>query len=129
MAHEWRITMLADFLALLTADEAQAQPTIDVTETQRRLDSGAALLIDVREPEEWRDGHVPGAVHLPLGQLDARLSEIPREQDILLFCRSGNRSGRATAALRSIGFTRVTNVSGGILAWTEQGLPLERDQD
>jgi phage shock protein E len=121
--------MLKDFLAKLTADEAKAQTKIDVTETKRRLDSGASILIDVRESEEWRDGHIPGSVHIPLGQLDERLSEIPRERDILLFCRSGNRSGRATAALRSIGFTRVTNVEGGILAWTEQGLPLERDQD
>ena len=99
---------------------------VDVTEAQRRLASREALLIDVREPDEWREGHVAGARHIPLGDLAARLAEVPRDRSVLLFCRSGNRSGKATAFLRQQGYAQATNVEGGIIAWQGAGLPVTR---
>ena len=101
-------------------------PAVDVTEAQRRLDRREALLIDVREPDEWVAGHVAGATHIPLGDLEARLAEVPRDRPVLLFCRSGNRSGKATAFLRRQGFGQATNVEGGIIAWQGAGLPVTR---
>ena len=99
---------------------------VDVTEAQRRLTSREALLIDVREPDEWAAGHVAGARHIPLADLPTRLSEIPRDQPVLLFCRSGNRSSKATAFLRGQGYAQATNVEGGIIAWQGAGLPVTR---
>ena len=99
---------------------------VDVTEAQRRLDRREALLIDVREPDEWAAGHVAGATHIPLGDLAARLAEVPRDRPVLLFCRSGNRSGKATAFLRQHGFGQAANVEGGIIAWQGAGLPVTR---
>jgi phage shock protein E len=99
---------------------------VDVTEAKRRLDSREAVLIDVREPDEWREGHVAGARHIPLGDLPARLGEVPQDRPVLLFCRSGNRSGKATAFLRQQGYGQATNVEGGITAWQRAGLPVMR---
>lgn len=100
---------------------------VSVLEARRRLDAGRAVLIDVREPEEWAEGHVAGAVHIPLGELGLRLDELPRDRDLLFFCRSGARSGMAAEALRQHGVDRAVNVAGGILAWTRRGLPVTSD--
>jgi rhodanese-related sulfurtransferase len=81
--------------------------------------------VDVREVEEWDAGHVVGARHIPLSQLAHRLHELPWDRDLLFICRSGNRSGMAATVARCAGFDRVGNVSGGMLAWVEAGLPVE----
>jgi rhodanese-related sulfurtransferase len=98
---------------------------IDVLEAQRRQSAGA-LLIDVRNPDEWQAGHAPQATLIPLGALPDRLEEVPRDREVLLICRSGNRSGQAQRLLLQHGFTRVLNVSGGMNAWTSAGLPVQR---
>jgi rhodanese-related sulfurtransferase len=95
-----------------------------VIDAERRIASGAAVLIDVREPDEWRQGHAPGATHIPLAQLSARLSALPRDRDILLICRSGNRSSVAQDLFTRAGFTRAINVQGGMIAWQRHGLPV-----
>ena len=82
-----------------------------------------AVLLDVREPEEWAAGHAPQATHLPLGELVARLAEVPRDRPVVCICRSGNRSARATQFLRAEGID-ATNMVGGMRAWAEAGLPL-----
>jgi rhodanese-related sulfurtransferase len=98
---------------------------VDVQEA-RRLQAQGALVVDVREMDEWSAGHVPGATHIPLGQMAFRQAELPRDAEILLFCRSGNRSGLAAQQLRRVGFSRAINVRGGLIAWQRSGLPLER---
>lgn len=105
-----------------------ATAAVDVAEAQRRLDSREAVLIDVREPDEWAEGHVAGATHIPLGELPSRLADVPRDRDVLLFCRSGHRSGTATALLRGQGYARALNVEGGITAWRRAGLPVTRGE-
>ena len=97
---------------------------IDVVEAQRRLAAGEATMIDVRELDEWWSGHVAGARHIPLGEFVERLGEIPTDGEVLLFCRSGQRSGMATNFMRQQGFERVWNVTGGVLTWEARGLPL-----
>ncbi len=84
----------------------------------------AALLLDVRDYHEWMSGHAPAAVLAPMEQLPSRLAELPTDRRILCICRSGNRSGRVVAWLRSQGYDAV-NVSGGMRAWAAAGLPLE----
>jgi rhodanese-related sulfurtransferase len=99
----------------ITGRRADAELTAD--ELQRRLvGADAPFLIDVREPAEFSAGHVPGAVPLPLGQVAARLGELPGDREIAVLCRSGARSAQATAILRTGGL-RATNVAGGMLAW------------
>ncbi len=96
---------------------------INISEAAARLKDGAFLL-DVRQPEEWVEGHVEGAVLIPLGELQARLSEIPTDQDVLIICRSGNRSSQARDLLRAAGLERTTSIIGGMNAWIADGLPV-----
>lgn len=80
-------------------------------------------LIDVREPEEWVEGHVPHARHIPLGDLGRRVDEVPTAGTVYLICRSGARSAHAAGGLRDRGFDAV-NVAGGTDAWRAAGRPI-----
>jgi rhodanese-related sulfurtransferase len=97
---------------------------VEPAEARRRQEAGA-LLVDVREADEWRAGHAPGARHLPLGRLADEIGTLPADRELLFVCRSGRRSGRATALAARAGRT-ATNVGGGMLAWARAGLPVER---
>lgn len=101
-------------------------PDIDPTAAAARWESGAVLL-DVREPSEWNAGHVPGAEHVPLGELAVRVDELPADSEILVICRSGNRSQQGRDILAAAGFERVASVNGGVRAWRDAGLPYEGD--
>jgi molybdopterin-guanine dinucleotide biosynthesis protein A/rhodanese-related sulfurtransferase len=94
-------------------------PEIDVEELAERHAAGAYVL-DVRNPDEYEDGHVPGAVLLPLGELNARWEEVPQGEEVLVICRSGARSATAVEALNGAG-RRTVNVAGGTLAWIRAG--------
>ncbi|MDQ6767790.1 MAG: rhodanese-like domain-containing protein [Candidatus Eremiobacteraeota bacterium] len=84
-----------------------------------------ALLIDVREQHEWDAGRMPGAQLIPMGDIPARLSDLPRERRIIFTCRSGNRSGHIKDyMIDEQGYTDVHNLLGGILAWQVDGLPV-----
>lgn len=100
-------------------------PEIAPAEAYARQQRGA-LVIDVREPHEWNAGHIPGARLVPLAELPRRLTEFDPNQEIVLVCRSGNRSAQATLMLQRAGFTRVANLAGGMIAWTRAGLPVTR---
>lgn len=84
------------------------------------------FLLDVREDDEWQAGHVAEAVHIPMGQLNTRIDELPRDQPIIAICRSGNRSGAVTDALNRAGFT-AHNLEGGMYAWESADLPIVTD--
>ncbi|ABY33481.1 MAG TPA: rhodanese-like domain-containing protein [Chloroflexus aurantiacus] len=102
--------------------------TMTVQELKTQLDARAPMvLIDVRQPEEFAyDGHVSGARLLPLPVLASRLNELPKDQPIVCICRSGNRSQVACEMLQRHGFTNVTNVVGGMVAWQRAGYPVSR---
>lgn len=87
---------------------------------------GDAYLLDVREQHEWAAGHAPGAVHVPLGELAARVAEVPRDSLVAVVCRSGHRSAQAAAWLAAHGY-RAANVADGMQAWEAAGLPMEAD--
>jgi rhodanese-related sulfurtransferase len=85
-----------------------------------------ALLLDVREPEEWAAGHAPDARHIPLGQLGARAGEIPQGEAVYVICRSGGRSAHAARALTGGGWQAI-NVAGGMQDWAAAGRPMVTD--
>jgi rhodanese-related sulfurtransferase len=83
-----------------------------------------AVLLDVREDDEWAAGHAPQAIHIPLGELAERVGEVPQDSgEVYVVCRMGGRSARATMYLNQSGWDAV-NVAGGMQAWHQQGFPL-----
>lgn len=98
-------------------------PELTPVQLKQRLETGEPLvLIDVREVYEWEMGNLgpQGAQLIPLGELPERMSEFDREADIVLYCRSGNRSAGAARYLRAQGFENVWNLRDGILGWAEE---------
>jgi hydroxyacylglutathione hydrolase len=83
-----------------------------------------AVIIDVREAEEYQTGHVPGAINLPQAELASRLSELPKDRPLLMVCQSGMRSVRSAQFLKQAGFSRVASVTGGTSGWSAAGRPL-----
>ena len=106
--------------AMLTMAPEVEEIDLDGLETRRE----AATVLDVREPEEYAHGHLPGAVNLPQADLASRLDEVPRDRAIITICQSGSRSLRAAQFLKQMGFVDVVNVAGGTAAWQEAGKPL-----
>jgi len=95
-------------------------------EAQALVAEGKAVLVDVREDSEWRAGHIPGAVHLPLSRFAQGTGRLPRDRRVILYCLSGNRSGRALGECARLGLAVDSHVAGGISAWQRAGLPVER---
>ncbi|MGE0041295.1 MAG: molybdopterin-synthase adenylyltransferase MoeB [Vicinamibacterales bacterium] len=101
--------------------DAVTNDEMTVLELKQRLDAGEPLVVlDVREPHEYQISRIEGSVLIPLGELPNRHGELDRAAAIICQCRSGVRSARATDFLRSVGFTNVRNLAGGILAWSDQ---------
>jgi rhodanese-related sulfurtransferase len=95
-----------------------------VSATQARgLIADGALLLDVREDDEWADGHAPEAVHIPMSQLNVRAAEIPTDRTIVCVCHVGGRSAAVAEALNRNGWTAL-NLAGGMNAWIAAGLPV-----
>ena len=86
-------------------------------------DSGAFIL-DVRQPEEWNEYHVPDSTLIPLAELASRADELPKDQEIVIVCRSGNRSAQGRNILLDAGFTQVTSMAGGLTQWRAAGYPI-----
>lgn len=116
--------------ALVTAGAAlaapAASPAIGAGEAAA-LQRDGALLLDVREPDEYAQEHAPGSTLIPLGQLPARLRELDAFKDrrIAIICRSGRRSALALQILEGAGFSAASNVEGGMIAWNRAGLPIK----
>jgi rhodanese-related sulfurtransferase len=97
---------------------------ISVSEAHALYQNGAFIL-DVRTQEEWDDFHAPNTTLIPLDQLASRLSEVPRDRQIVVVCRSGNRSQQGRDILLNAGFERVTSMTGGLNEWRASGYPVE----
>ena len=106
--------------------QGQRIPEVDVVDAS--AGGEARVLLDVREANEWDAGHAPGAVWVPLGQLESARFQLPFNRRIVCVCRSGHRSKTATAQLAQWGFDAV-NMAGGMRSWAAQGLPVVRDDD
>ncbi|NOX61934.1 MAG: rhodanese-like domain-containing protein [Chloroflexi bacterium] len=93
-------------------------------EAKKRIDAGA-VLIDVREPDEYAQVRIPGSRLIPMSELQQRLNEIPRDREVILYCRSGNRSGQVLRFLARQGYDQVFNLNGGIIDWYRRNLPVD----
>ncbi len=87
-----------------------------------------SLVLDVREDSEYQSGHIKDSIHIPLSKLKSRMTELEKykNKNIILGCRSGSRSGRATGLLKKNGFEKVYNLRGGVLAWENDNLPMNK---
>ncbi len=97
---------------------------ISVSDAYAKYQTGAFFL-DVRTQEEWNEFHAPNTTLIPLDQLPARLNELPKDKEIVVVCRSGNRSGQGRDILLNAGFTQVTSMQGGLTEWRGSGYPIE----
>ncbi len=112
-------------MSFLDAIFGKPVPSVDAMKASQMLaEKPAPVLIDVREPVEYKQGHVAGSRLIPLGELGGRLSEIPNDKRILVICATGSRSSAAARQLVKAGYD-VTNVSGGMMGWVRQGLPVK----
>jgi rhodanese-related sulfurtransferase len=101
-------------------------PSISVTELQEKLKvANRPFLLDVRQPEEFREGHIAGAKLIPLGELRTRINELPKDKEIVCICASGSRSSSATRQLASAGY-QVINMKGGMFIWQRAALPVKK---
>jgi rhodanese-related sulfurtransferase len=105
--------------------EGPSVPTVSADDARSQLGAGAVLL-DVRESDEWTAGHAPEATWIPMGEVAARQQELTPGQAIVVVCRSGARSARVTSALLNAGYD-ATNLAGGMNAWAAAGLPIVTD--
>lgn len=98
-----------------------AEISVQDAVTQRER---GAFILDVREQSEWNEFHVPDSTLIPLGQLQARVNEAPKDKPIVVVCRSGNRSKTGRDILTQAGFTNVTSMNGGVTEWRSAGYPI-----
>jgi rhodanese-related sulfurtransferase len=107
---------------------ADAPPVAQVSQ-QALLDMQAQkspmVLLDVRTPEEFAAGHIAGAVNIPYDQVAAHLEEIPKDKEVVLYCKSGRRAGVAAETLSANGYTRLGHLDGDMQGWTAAGRPVE----
>jgi molybdopterin/thiamine biosynthesis adenylyltransferase/rhodanese-related sulfurtransferase len=114
------IRQLIDYDQFCAGGVVEDLKEVDANELKEMMDSGRTIrLIDVREPHEWDAGHIEGAEHIPVGQLPARVGELKQDEEIVLYCRGGGRSGRALAMLQQAGFSKAKHLRGGIGGWAK----------
>jgi len=133
LARHWMLSAAALILiVLLIATEVSKKmrkfKDISPVEAARMVGDDDKLVLDVREPDEFKSGHLRGAKLIPLGSLAGKLSEIEKFKDktVLVYCRSGNRSATAANILCRAGFSDVSNLAGGIIAWQSENYPVKK---
>lgn len=97
---------------------------VSVAEGYELYQQGEVFVLDVRQPEEWDEYHAPNTTLIPLGELQARINEVPKDKQILVVCRSGNRSQEGRNILLAAGYD-ATSMAGGLLDWRASGYPIE----
>ena len=119
------LLVLAAVLSACSTQTAVVQLTISVPDAYEMYQDGV-LMLDVRTLEEFQESHIPGATLIPLDQLSARMDEIPRDEPVVVYCRSGNRSLQAVNMLVDAGFSNVQSMDRGIQAWIANGYEVDR---
>jgi rhodanese-related sulfurtransferase len=112
----------------IVLEALQTVPEVAPADLQSRLSGGEQIVvIDVREPEEFARGKIPGAYTIPRGVLEMQVDgRLPREATVVLYCGGGGRSALAAKSLADMGYDKVENLQGGWSAWTNSGLPVEQ---
>ena len=123
------VAAVISFISMQNNKPAATSLAAEVSvEQASQLRGEGAFILDVREPSEWVEFHIPGSTLIPLGELPNRLSEIPAGKQIVVVCRSGNRSATGRDILLQAGFVEVTSMAGGVTSWQSQGLPIVTGQ-
>jgi phage shock protein E len=127
----WRLPLVL-VAALLAIPAAAGPASVEPKDVVGRLAWGdrSLLVLDVRTPEEFAEGHLPGAINIPHTELAGRIGELSaaRSQDIVVYCRSGKRSLQAIDTLEDAGYTRLLHLKDGFLRWSEEDRPVIRSQ-
>lgn len=116
------------FVIIVLFGQGQSAAGLPATVSTQRgyeLYQQGAFVLDVREQQEWDEFHAPNTTLIPLGELEQRVSELPKDKQIVVVCRSGNRSDEGRDILKRAGFTNVTSMDGGLNAWRDLGYPIE----
>jgi hydroxyacylglutathione hydrolase len=108
--------------------EMETVQQLDTQQLRKLTDKSEVQLVDVRGPDEWRRGHLPGAIHIPLASLPERMEELDPSMPVVLQCRGGGRSSIATSLLQSHGITNASNLAGGYESWVKSGFNVETDE-
>ncbi|PKO44480.1 MAG: rhodanese-like domain-containing protein [Betaproteobacteria bacterium HGW-Betaproteobacteria-22] len=129
MFNKLKISLSVMAIVLLAGCNSQVA-SVTPKEAATMFSEQKAVIVDVREDDEWKAQHIEGAIHIPLAQVEARLGELVQYKDspVILQCRSGKRSAKAAEVLKSAGFTLTYNLTGGINAWTNDGLPTSQEK-
>lgn len=127
----WRLSMLSLWLfaaPVLAAEPAAPDISADALVARRTTGDTGLVILDVRSPEEYAAGHVPGAINVPHDALEGRLSALPQLQDhdVVVYCRSGRRAALALEILKRHGYTRLQHLAGDMEAWNAAERPVER---
>ncbi len=118
---------LAATAAFAEDPESTKAPSISAAELHAWGESGAApVVIDVRTPDEYASGHIPGAINIPFDQIGQHIAEIEAPEGVALYCMVGPRARKGEAALLAAGYEKVFHLEGGLAAWQQAGLPVER---
>lgn len=133
LIRHWALSLMALVLiVMLLGNEMtrglQKFRNLTAVELARLIGRDDVVLIDVREPDEFRGEHIKGAHHIPLGSIPSKLAELEKHKtkQVLLYCRSGNRSSAAANMMVKAGFTNVGHLAGGIMAWKAESYPVSR---
>lgn len=117
------------FFAATSCVESQTEGVtlVDVSTFEQKISTEGKQLIDVRTPEEFAEGHLPNAVNINIKDADfqAKIEALDKTKPVLVYCKSGGRSGKACGIMSTLGFTNITDLDGGITSWKAEGKPIE----
>lgn len=133
IANNWFlfVTLIVILFLLFGANFSQAMhgiKSVNTVQAIQVINREKGIVVDVSEPEEFEKGHIPQAINIPTGKLTERVNELERHKKtpIIVACRSGHRASRAAVILRKKGFEDVYNLTGGMLAWKKENMPLKK---
>jgi rhodanese-related sulfurtransferase len=122
------VLIVGAIIATHLGNQLRGISNVSPVEATNLINHEKAVILDVRENNEYQEGHILNSIHIPLGTLNGRLNELEKhkEKPIIISCRSGHRSGNACVTLKKNGFIKVYNLGGGIMAWQNANYPLTR---
>jgi hydroxyacylglutathione hydrolase len=106
--------------------ELRTVPQVTAAQAKALWEKGEATILDVRGADEYRAGHIPGALNIHAGRVMNHLNRIPKDRPVVVHCLGGDRSSTAISALMGAGFSNLINLTGGIRAWQQEGFPIEK---
>jgi rhodanese-related sulfurtransferase len=119
------VAVIAVVLIALGGQSSSSLPAEISVDKAYDLYQKGAFVLDVREQSEWDEFHAPNTTLIPLGELAGRVNELPKDKQIVVVCRSGNRSQKGRDILKQAGFSNVTSMAGGLKTWRDKGYPIE----